>query len=93
MTSPPARREAERIRERFERLLAAGLRIFSQHDLTHVLQQVVDAARDVVGARYAALGVLGQDGQSLVEFVTSGIDESTRQRIGTCRAATGCWAR
>jgi signal transduction histidine kinase len=82
MTSPPARREAERIRERFERLLAAGLTIFSQHDLTHVLQQVVDAARDVVGARYAALGVLGQDGQSLVEFVTSGIDESTRQRIG-----------
>lgn len=82
MTSPPVRREAERIRERFERLLAAGLTIFSQHDLTHVLQQVVDAARDVVGARYAALGVLGQDGQSLVEFVTSGIDESTRQRIG-----------
>jgi signal transduction histidine kinase len=80
--TPPARREAERIRERFERLLAAGLTIFSQHDLTHVLQQVVDAARDVVGARYAALGVLGPDGQSLVEFVTSGIDESTRQRIG-----------
>jgi signal transduction histidine kinase len=36
----------------------------------------------VLGARYAALGVLGEDGQSLVEFVTSGIDESTRQRIG-----------
>lgn len=80
--SPTAQREAERIRERFERLLGAGITIFSQHDLTHVLQQVVDAARDVVGARYAALGVLGQDGQSLVEFVTSGIDESTRQRIG-----------
>lgn len=82
MTSPPARREGERIRERFERLLAAGLTIFSQHDLTHVLQQVVDAAREVVGARYAALGVLSLDGQSLVAFVTSGIDESTRQRIG-----------
>lgn len=82
MMSPPAQREAERIRERFERLLAAGVTIFSQHDLTHVLQQVVDAAREVVGARYAALGVLGPDGQSVVEFVTSGIDESTRQRIG-----------
>jgi signal transduction histidine kinase len=82
MMSPPARPEAERIRERFERLLAAGIAIFSQHELKDVLQQIVDAARDVVGARYAALGVLGEDGQSVVEFVTSGIDAATRQRIG-----------
>ena len=82
MTSRAAHAEAERIRERFERLLAAGIAIFSQHDPKYVLQQVVDAAREVVGARYAALGVLGQDGQSVVEFVTSGIDEATRQRIG-----------
>src|SRR5881396_994884 len=53
--------EAARIRERFERLLAAGVAIFSRHDLDHVLQEVVDAAREVVGARYAALGVLGED--------------------------------
>ncbi|HWC72355.1 MAG TPA: ATP-binding protein [Gemmatimonadales bacterium] len=76
------RGEATRIRERFERLLAAGVAIFSQHDLKHVLQQIVDAAREVVGARYAALGVLGPDGASLVEFVTSGIDDAARQRIG-----------
>jgi len=74
--------EASRIRERFERLLAAGVAIFSQHDLDHVLQEVVDAACAVVGARYAALGVLGEDRESLVKFVTSGLDEATRQRIG-----------
>ena len=74
--------EATRIRERFERLLAAGIAIFSRHDLEHVLQQVVDAARDVVGARYAALGVLGDDRQTLVQFVTSGLDEAARKRIG-----------
>jgi len=82
MTSPLGRGEATRIRERFERLLAAGVAIFSQHELKHVLQQIVDAAREVVGARYAALGVLGSDGTSLVEFVTSGIDDAARQRIG-----------
>src|SRR5262245_33575506 len=82
MTSRPIQAEAGRIRERFERLLAAGIAIFSQHDLKGVLQQIVDAAREVVDARYAALGVLGQDGLSLVEFVTSGIDETARQRIG-----------
>src|SRR5437867_10649037 len=74
--------EAARIRERFERLLAAGVAIFSRHDLDHVLQEVVDAAREVVGARYAALGVLGAGGESLVQFVTSGIDAELRTRIG-----------
>jgi signal transduction histidine kinase len=74
--------EAARIRERFERLLAAGVAIFSRHDIGQVLQEVVDAAREVVGARYAALGVLGEDGTSLVQFVTSGLDEATRARIG-----------
>src|ERR1044071_4335244 len=74
--------EATRIRERFERLLAAGVAIFSRHDLDHVLQEVVDAAREVVSARYAALGVLGPDKQSLVQLVTSGIDAETRARIG-----------
>jgi len=74
--------EATRIRERFERLLAAGIAIFSRHELEHVLQEVVDAAREVVGARYAALGVLSSEGTGLVQFVTSGMDEELRRRIG-----------
>jgi len=78
-----------RIRERFERLLAAGVAIFSRHDLNHVLQEVVDAAREVVGARYAALGVLGQDGEGLVQFVTSGIDAELRARIGDAPRGRG----
>jgi signal transduction histidine kinase len=56
--------------------------IFSRHDLDHVLQEVVDAARDVVGAQYAALGVLSEDGASLVRFVTSGLTDEARRRIG-----------
>src|SRR6058998_1055588 len=74
--------EATRIRERFERLLAAGVAIFSRHDLDHVLQEVVDAAREVVGSKYAALGVLGEDRETLVQFVTSGLDAATREKIG-----------
>lgn len=76
------RPEADRIRERFERLLAAGVAIFSRRELDDVLQEVVDAAREVVGARYAALGVLGEDRETLVQFVTSGLDDAARQRIG-----------
>lgn len=74
--------EADRIRDRFERLLSAGVAIFSQHTLDGVLQAIVDAARGVVGAKYAALGVLSEDRTSLVRFVTSGLDEATRARIG-----------
>jgi len=81
--------EATRVRDRFERLLAAGLAIHAKHSLDDVLQQVVDAARDVVGARYAALGVLGPDRTTLVQFVTSGLDEEARRRIGSLPTGRG----
>ncbi len=81
--------EAGRVRDRFERLLAAGVAIYAQHDVDHVLQEVVDAARDVVGARYAALGVLGEDRQSLVQFVTSGLDDEARRGIGALPTGRG----
>ena len=74
--------DAARVRDRFERLLSAGVEIFSQRTLTAVLQQVVDAAREVVGARYAALGVLSADDEALAEFVTSGVTVEERARIG-----------
>ena len=74
--------EVDRIRTRFERLLAASIAVSSRHALDDVLQEVVDAARDVVGARYAALGVVSSDGLGLVQFVTSGMDEATRRGIG-----------
>jgi signal transduction histidine kinase len=74
--------EGSRVRHRFERLLSAGVAIFSERSLDRVLQQVVDSAREVVGARYAALGVLAPDGQSLSEFVTSGLSRAAQDRIG-----------
>jgi len=77
-----AAREGQRVRTRFERLLGAGLAISSQHSLAGVLQQVVDSAREVVGARFAALGVLNKDGDGLAEFVTSGLNDAERARIG-----------
>jgi len=70
------------VRRRFETLLSAGVAIFTEHSLERVLQQIVDSAREVVGARYAALGVLGPDRQSLSQFVTSGLSEVERERIG-----------
>jgi len=81
--------EATRVRDRFERLLAAGLAIYAHHSIDDVLQEVVDAAREVVGARYAALGVLGPDRTTLVQFVTSGLDAEARRRIGSLPTGRG----
>src|SRR3970040_467248 len=74
--------DAVRVRRRFEQLLEAGLNIYQEHSLPAVLQRIVDAARDVVGARYAALGVLRDDGDGLREFVTSGVTPAEPSRIG-----------
>jgi len=81
--------EISRVRRRFELLLSAGVAVFSEHSLERVLQRVVDSAREVVGARYAALGVLAPDGQSLEQFVTSGLTEAERERIGALPKGRG----
>lgn len=74
--------DARRVRQRFERLLGAGVAIVSEHALADVLQTVVDSARDVVEARYAAIGVLTEDGEHVDQFVTSGISAELHARIG-----------
>jgi len=83
------RSEAERIEQRFRRLISAGLAVFSHHTLDGVLQEVADAAREVVGARYAALGVLAPDSQHLSNFVTSGLGQAERERIGDLPSGRG----
>ena len=46
-----------------------------------VLQKVADINRELVGASYTAMSVIGVDGE-LSEFITSGISTSVRRRIG-----------
>jgi signal transduction histidine kinase len=60
-------------RDRVAALLTATRSLAAQLDLSQVLEQLVVAARDVVDARYAALGVLGSDGTTLAQFIHSGM--------------------
>jgi GAF domain-containing protein len=50
----------------------AALSIAAEVSLDKVLQQIIDSTRELVGARYGALGVPNADG-GLEKFVTSGI--------------------
>jgi len=58
------------------------LLVASDLDLPAVLQRIVEAARELVGARYAALGVLDPSHTYLAEFITVGLDDEQRGRIG-----------
>ena len=67
--------------DRLRGLLAASSSVVSELALPGVLRRIVEAARAVAGARYAALGVLGADGL-LEQFIHSGMDNDTVERIG-----------
>jgi signal transduction histidine kinase len=63
-------------------LVAAGREIVSELDLESVLHRILAVARDLTGARYAALGILTPARDELERFITLGIDDETRERIG-----------
>jgi signal transduction histidine kinase len=73
-----AARESDRLRT----LLETGIAISSELSLDAVLERIVEAAAQVTGARYAALGVIDRSGTALERFITTGIDEQTRTAIG-----------
>jgi two-component system, NarL family, sensor histidine kinase DevS len=64
------------------RLLAVGRALVSELDLEAVLKQVLETARELTSARYAALGILDEDKRELERFVTIGVGDETRRTIG-----------
>lgn len=68
-------------RERMDALLDAVLAVSSGLDQDVTLRQIVQAAIELVDARFGALGVLGEGGM-LSKFVHVGIDDQTRELIG-----------
>jgi signal transduction histidine kinase len=66
----------------------AALSIASEVSLDKVLKQITDSARQLIGARYAALGVPDAEGR-MDKFVTSGIDAQQTQSIPHRPLGTG----
>ncbi|MBN9108170.1 MAG: GAF domain-containing protein [Pseudonocardia sp.] len=73
---------------RLRGLLQANQAIVGDLELPVVLRRIVESARTLLGARYAALGVLA-DGGGLAEFVHTGLDDETVARIGDLPAGRG----
>jgi signal transduction histidine kinase len=64
------------------RLLDVGRAVMSELALGAVLDRVLQAGREVTGARYAALGILNEQRTELEQFLTSGVDDETHRTIG-----------
>ena len=64
-----------------EALSDAVLAIAAEHAVEPVLQKLVDAARELAGARYAAIGVPDGDG-GFGRFITSGMSDELIASLG-----------
>jgi signal transduction histidine kinase len=67
---------------RLRRVLEATLLIEADLELPILLRHIIDEARSMTNARYAALGVLDDEGTSLSEFLTVGLSPDEEMRIG-----------
>jgi len=64
------------------RLLDVGRELVTELDLGVVLERVLQTAREITGARYAALGILNEQRTELEQFLTSGVAEEAKRAIG-----------
>jgi signal transduction histidine kinase len=67
---------------RLVRLIEVGRGLLSELDLDVVLDRVLETARELTGAQYAALGILDERRRELAQFLTRGVDEETHRAIG-----------
>src|SRR5271166_3393944 len=68
--------------EKLRRLIAAVLMISADVDLPELLRHLVEEAKSLVEARFAALGVLNTTRTGLEQFITVGLTEDEEARIG-----------
>ncbi len=74
---------------RLRALFEAGLAVSSELSLEALLRRLVEAAAELTGARYAALGVIDASGSELEQFITHGIADDLRAEIGALPRGRG----
>ncbi|MFG3662275.1 GAF domain-containing sensor histidine kinase [Streptomyces sp. NPDC047706] len=68
--------------ERVQQLLEAMRSVGSGLELHATLNRICETAASLADARYAAIGVIAEDGRGLADFVFHGVAEATARRIG-----------
>jgi signal transduction histidine kinase/methanogenic corrinoid protein MtbC1 len=65
-----------------DRLVEVGRAVTSELEQRVLFDRILQTARELTGARYAALGILNDDGDKLRTFLTCGVDDQTHRLIG-----------
>ena len=71
------------------RLLDLGRTLVAELDFEQLLERVLDEARAITGARYAALGILDEARIELERFLTAGVDAAAQHAIGVVPRGRG----
>ncbi|MGX1512666.1 sensor histidine kinase [Streptomyces collinus] len=79
---PPSERASAELLARVPKLLDAMRSVGSGLGLHSTLNRICETAADLAHARYAAIGVVDEDGDGLTDFVHHGLDEATVRRVG-----------
>lgn len=74
---------------RLRRLVEVGRSLVTVLDPEAVFERLLEVARELTGARYAAIGVLDDKRERLERFLTAGIDEESHRAIGDLPAGRG----
>ncbi|MEU8487380.1 GAF domain-containing protein [Streptomyces sp. NPDC048641] len=67
---------------RVPQLLEAMRSVGTGLELHSTLDRICETAAELAEARYAAIGVVSEDGEALSDFVFHGVDAETAERIG-----------
>src|SRR5436305_11451706 len=84
----PSQTDSQLDSDRLRRLIDAGRSLVAERDLDRVLDRLLGVARELTDARRAALGILDESHQRVVELITAG-SASTGLREGVLDRLTG----
>lgn len=79
---PPSEGASAELLARVPKLLDAMRSVGSGLGLHSTLNRICETAADLAHARYAAIGVVDEDGEGLADFVHHGLDEAAVRRVG-----------
>ncbi len=78
---------------RLAAMIELGQQLVSEADPQQLLKRFCLASREIIGAKYSAVGILAADGHSLAQFIVGGISPEQTSRIGTWPTNHGLLSR
>lgn len=85
--------ELTAVNQRLRALIELGQQLVLEHDPHLILEKFCHVSRTIIGARYAAIGVLEKDKQTLRHFLTSGLDEEAATQLSAPIVSRGLIAQ